>query len=147
MSRTMGRRGRRVSKEKRMKMSAAHRGHPSYIRTPETLAKLSEAHKGQTAWNKGQPRSKKTREKIAVSLSGFKHTTETCEKRRLVRLGKKHSPETRAKIAASLRGKPSGMLGKKHSLETRAKMSAAALRRRKVKQQGNEGLLKGLPNG
>jgi len=60
--------------------------------SPELRKKLSDAHKGQVAWNKGK--------KDYLS------------------------EESRYKIGAARRGKPSacGMLGKKHSEETKEKM-------------------------
>lgn len=51
-------------------------------------------------------------------MLGKKHSPETRAKMTAARRGKKHSAETKAKIAASHRGK-------KHSPETRAKMAAS----------------------
>ncbi len=39
--------------------------------------------------------------------------------------GKRHTPETRAKMSAAKKGKPGNWLGKSHTPETRAKISAA----------------------
>ena len=44
-------------------------------------------------------------------------------------LGKKHSEETKLKMAAAKLGKASGMQGKKHSKETRKRMSVSAKNR------------------
>ena len=47
------------------------------------------------------------------------------------RKGKKHTEETKQKIAESLKGKPSGMQGKKHTEETKRKIKESWVRRKK----------------
>lgn len=65
--------------------------HPS----TETRRKLSEAHKGQTAWNKGVHPSYKTRRKMSEAQKG--HTAWI--------KGAHHSAETRQKISESCKRK------------------------------------------
>src|ERR1700676_1942935 len=63
--------------------------------------------------------------------SGYVYTEDQKRRKSLVMTGvlhptwrgKKHSPETRAKMSAAHKGHPSGTLGKKFSAESRAKMS------------------------
>jgi hypothetical protein len=74
-----------------------------------------------------------TREKLSQAAIGKPCTPLRKQQLRVANLGKTHSPETRAKLSASLRGRVSGMKGKTHSPETRAKLSAAALKQFQVK--------------
>ncbi len=71
----------------------------------ETRRKLSKAHKGKPAHNKGVPMSKEQKKKLSEANRG-----------------KHHSEETKKKMSESLKGRPSGMLGKKHSEESKKKM-------------------------
>jgi group I intron endonuclease len=73
-----------------LNVSNGGKGQRGYVPTEETRAKISAAGKARAPY----PR-------------------------------KPHSEETRAKIAATLKGRPGPMAGKKHSPETLAKMSAA----------------------
>lgn len=57
----------------------------------ETLKKLSKAHKGQKAWNKGRPHSEETRQRIRAALTGGHHSKETCEKMSVSRMGEGNS--------------------------------------------------------
>lgn len=54
---------------------------------------------------------------------GHKHTEETKEKLRLIRLGKKASKETKKKMSDHRKGKDNGMFGKHHSKLSRKKIS------------------------
>lgn len=66
-------------------------------------------------------------------FSGCRHSI--ASRRKMGRLGRKHSVETKAKISASQKGisKPGGMTGHLHSEETKEKMSLA--------QMGNKAFL------
>lgn len=78
---------------------------------------------------------------IANSCLGLKRSPEAREKMRQAHLGRKQSPETIAKRAAALRGKPrppevrakisASHMGIKPSVETKAKQSASAKQRKK----------------
>lgn len=103
--------------------------------SPETLAKMSAAHKGQPGWNKGISPSVETRAKIARALTGHKLSNEHRAKIADAGRGHKHSDASRAKMSATKKGcKPSddvraklsaAHMGHKHSDEQRAKISAA----------------------
>jgi len=88
-----------------LKKSEARKGKKH---TPETRAKMSEAHKGRLSPMKGRRHTPETRAKISEAHKG-----------------KKHTPETRAKISEALKGRLSPMKGRRHTPETRAKMSEA----------------------
>ncbi len=83
------------------------RGFPSWNKglkaSPETRAKLSAAHKGQKAWNKGlqDAYSKETREKMSLIKRGKRISPETEFKpgQTSVFKGKKHRPESLALIS------------------------------------------------
>lgn len=81
----------------------------------ETKQKMSIAAKGRVPWNKG--------------LTGvIHHSPESNQKRSKTQKGRTLSKDVKAKISASKKGKPSGMIGKKHSEETLQKMREARLR-------------------
>lgn len=76
----------------------------------------------------GKKHSLETREKIRMIKIGKKHSLETRAKIGIAFRGKKLSPEHRAKLSTARKGKhDGGMQGKKHSIEARAKMSAALI--------------------
>ena len=83
--------------------------------TPELRKRLSEAHKGQRAWNKGLPASPESIARLAAGRQGKPHPM----------LGKKHSPETLIKLRASHMGQSPANKGHKASLEVRKKISLA----------------------
>ena len=58
----------------------------NYVVSEETRNKLSESHKGKTAWNKGLKHTEETKNKMSASRKGMKSM-----------LGKKHSEETKKK--------------------------------------------------
>lgn len=91
--------GRKATEETRAKLSASHTN-PS----PEHRAKLSIA-----ARNRKKPVSAETRAKLSAAHAG-----------------KKRGAAFSAKMSALLKGKVSGMKGKRHSPETIAKMRARA---------------------
>lgn len=106
--------------------------HPSFgmRHSAEARAKISASLKGNKR-TKGNKLSPSHRAKIGAALKGNKLSSEHCAKisaAKKGKKGKKHSPETRARLSAILKGHKR-RLGQKHSLETRAKMSAAQQRR------------------
>jgi group I intron endonuclease len=129
----------RRSPEVAAAISAANKGK---IKAPEWRAKLSAAHKGKVI-------SAEQRAAISEFQRGRKHSDETKRKRSAALKGRVRgpcSPETRAKIAATLKGRKPvetarrpkdyrttaqtrermriAALGKKHTAETKAKISA-----------------------
>jgi hypothetical protein len=64
----LGLMGRPCSNETREKMRAARTG---ILHTAETKQKLSESHKGQTAWNKGKRASLELRRKLSEVHTGL----------------------------------------------------------------------------
>lgn len=101
--------GRKLSDETRQKMSVSHKGLSQSEATREKM--------------RNRVFTAETRARMSVSFTGRKHSPETIEK---IRLKKKNvSPETRAKISESKKGKPAPNRGKPHTTETRAKISAA----------------------
>jgi len=115
----------------------------------ETKRKLSKAHKGKPAWNKGIPATEETKKKLrerVPSMSGKHHSEETKAKLSKSHKGKKFSEETREKmskvsknrhpseetkrkISETLKGHEVSeetkkkMRGRKRSEETRIKLS------------------------
>ena len=81
----------------------------------ETRKKMSEAHKGKQAWNKGIPQSAETRKKMSEAHKGENNYW----------FGKHHSAEARKKISEANKGENHPLFGKHHSEETRNKMSEA----------------------
>jgi len=122
-------RGTRRSAEDCAKMSAARRGKPGHIQTPDAIAKAAAANRGKkrtpaqrarmSEADKGRRLSGEHRAKIGDAIRGKRRSSET---RARMSAGQRRrappSPETRAKISAALKGRPL-------SSETRAKMSAA----------------------
>ena len=62
---------------------------------------MSDAHKGQKAWNKGVPHTEEAKQKMRESNTGRKHTEETKNKMSKSRKGHPTSNETRDKITKS----------------------------------------------
>lgn len=146
------RRGKRrapFSHEWRLKMTAWRRGTPLSL---ETKRKIGEANRGRiaseetrqklSARRKGVSLSPERRAQMANISRGRKHKPETIEKLRAIgkrrkiteaelhrlrtmNIGRTVAPEVRARISATLRGRPSTNKGRTASTETRAKMSAA----------------------
>lgn len=106
--------------------------------TEETRRKMSEAHKGQIAWNKDKTGiySEKTKRKmselrIELGLSkgknnpmfGKKHTEESNRKNSEAHKDKHPTEKTRQKMSEAKKGKNNGMYGKSHTKETLQKIS------------------------
>lgn len=87
----------------------------------ESKKKMSESHKGITAWNKGKHLSDETKEKLRLANVGKKLSFETKEKIRLGNLGKRYSIETRKKMSELKKGN-NNRLGCKLSEETKRKI-------------------------
>lgn len=85
--------------------------------SPETLSKMSAAHKGKQ-YALGTVRPADVRAKMSARLMGHPVSAETRAKIAAVHAGKKLSPEHRAAISAFHKGRPK-------SAETRARISAA----------------------
>jgi len=81
----------------------------------EYRQRMSDAHKGQPAWNKGKRTPDDVRAKQSAKAKG-----RPCPMK-----GKKHTPESIKRMKDAHKGQDSPMVGKKHSAESRAKMSAA----------------------
>ena len=85
----------------------------------ERYSKMPHPAKGQIAWNKGQPSSEETKQKLRKAMSGREQSIETRGKRSKSMMGKntyRRSKEHRQKIKDTLAGKPV-------SEETKIKMS------------------------
>jgi len=108
--------------------------------SPETKAKLSEAHKGIKPWNYQMVYGADLRQKISDGHKGIKPWNylvpcreETKEKIRQGNIGVKRSPETKARMSEAQRGNKNHCYGKyqapflgmKHDEETKQKMSEA----------------------
>ena len=101
--------GIKRSSEFRRKISAALR---QRIITPETRARIGNVHRGKklpihviealVAGRARNPMSIEQRRKNAKAM----HTTEAKERKRMAMIGRSVSQETRAKISASLKGRP-----------------------------------------
>ena len=112
------------SAETRARMSAnrpdvSGEKNPNYGKKtpPEVCAKISAGNKGKTKGKKRKPLSEEHKAKVSANhadVSGEKNPN----------YGKKHSPETIAKMSAKAKSRPSARKGKKHSEESKAKMRA-----------------------
>jgi group I intron endonuclease len=113
------RKGWRYSAEQRAAMSGYLRGRKMPPVSEETKRKIGNANRGR----KLPPISEETRRKISAASKGRKYPTS---------FGKK--------ISEALKGRSSGMAGKKHSDETRHKMAESARKREALKKAlKNEG--------
>lgn len=150
--RAAAKRGKKHTPEAIARMRAAQQNRPppsaktkaktsaalkKYYESPEARAKNSAAHKKRYA---ERPMSNETKKKIGAAHRGRKHTAKSranmsaAGKRRIARedaagIKRTRSPETRAKLAASVRAwhatHASPTKGRKHTDEARAKMSAS----------------------
>lgn len=109
------------TEEKRAKLSATNMGHLGWSKgrkmPPEVCAKVSAAKKGrpngllgrkrpsQSATMIGHEVSQETRDKIAVSNTGKRHSAMSRQKMSIAKKGISLLPEHRAKIGAANRGK------------------------------------------
>lgn len=114
-----------VSDATKQKMSAR-------IITKETRLKLSAAHTGKTI-SETHRKALLTASRLHAHINiprlaelnrGSKRTPEQIARITAVHIGAKRSPETKAKISAALKGK---LLGKSHTEEHKAKVSAALM--------------------
>lgn len=108
-------RNRIVSDETRAKMRAARLGKPRPRESVEAAA----------AKLRGRKRSPEVAEKIRTALTGVKHTEERREMNREAHIGQRISDAQKAKISASLKGRPSPLRGRTTSPEHHAKIGAS----------------------
>jgi hypothetical protein len=115
--------GKPRTPEMRSRIRAKLMGHSV---TPETIAKLSVARKGKP----GNPMRPRVRELLRKINLGRKMSDTARENMRIA--GKNRKPpsdETRARMSIANKGDKNGFFGKKHGPETVAKMRAAKLGR------------------
>lgn len=93
---------RTFSEEHKRKLSESHKGQTAWNKgvqyTEETKRKLSESHKGQIAWNKGKKckqLSEEHKRKISVAIKGRVSPNK----------GKHHSEEVKRKISEAMKRK------------------------------------------
>jgi group I intron endonuclease len=73
--------GKKRSEEHNRKQSESMMGKNTGKHSEETIKKQSESHMGQKAWNKGIPMRKESKEKLRISKTGIKQSSETVSKR------------------------------------------------------------------
>jgi len=100
----------------------------------ETKDKLSKSHKGIETWNKGIPRSEKTRRKLREAnigrpsaFKGRHHTKEAKEKMSISHKGKILTEEHKRKIGDSGRGEKNHNYGNPVSEERKRKQSISMM--------------------
>jgi len=105
----------------------------------ETRRKMSEAHKGKCAWNKGKTGiySEETRRKMSEAQIGKHHTDETKRKLSESHKGKSHTVSEETKIKIGLASK-----GRKHTEEERNKISKGNKEHQKAISEETEKLRK-----
>lgn len=116
----------------------------------ETRRKMSESHKGQTAWNKGKHPSAETRLKMSYawkhSDACVEHMKRVCELNKGANhpfYGKHHSAESRRKISEAKKGANHQNYGKHLSSETRRKISESNKgKKHKLTDEGRSALIK-----
>jgi group I intron endonuclease len=108
-------RNRIVSEETRAKIRAARLG----------KARPQEAVEASAAKLRGRKRPLEVGEKIRVALTGVKHTEQRRANNCDSHIGQVITDAQKAKISASLKGRPSPMRGRTTSPEHRAKISAS----------------------
>lgn len=109
--------------ESRKNMSLAHMG---YVVSEATKAKMSAAHKGKPTWIKGKKASPKTKAKISAALMGHEVSAEARANMSAWQKGRKKGPlstEHKANIAAGMLGIKRGSMSAEH----KAKLSAAGM--------------------
>jgi hypothetical protein len=123
----------KLSKETRRRQSLAQKGRK---RLPETIERIA-------ASKRGRKLSLEHRQRIGDGNKGRVMPFDVCEKIRNTLKGHTVSPEMRTKISDSVKasqiGKPNPFLGKKHTPESLAKMSAAS-RQHKTSNETREKL-------
>lgn len=121
-----------------------------YHLSPEARRKISESHKGQTAWNKGKHPNAETRKKKSYawkhSVACIEHLKKVCESNKGANhpfYGKHHSAETRQKISEAKKGANHPNYGKHLSAETRWKISESNKgKKHKLTDEGMSALIK-----
>lgn len=108
-------RNRVVSEETRAKIRAARLGKP----------RPREAVEAAAAKLRGRKRAPEVGEKIRAALTGVKHTEQRRARNRDSHIGQVITDAQKAKISASLKGRPSPLRGRKTSPEHHAKISAS----------------------
>ena len=109
-----------ISHETKIKMSEAHRGKTAWNKGK----KLSEEHKRKISeWKKGKHRSEETKQKISKGKKGKKLSDETRKKLSETHKGKKLSHETKQKISDANKGEKHWFYGKHLSEEHKKKLS------------------------
>lgn len=93
--------------------------------SPETRQKIATANKNRSA---------ESRASMSKKLTGLKASEDTKKKQALKKIGSKRTVETKKKMSQSLLGN-TRMVGKKHSPETIAKMKAAWAIRKAMTQK------------
>jgi hypothetical protein len=121
--------------EQRQAMSIRRSGelHPMYglQRTQETKDKISKANKGKIGANLGKKFSAETCKKISEASKGNKkwlgrkHSDESKRKMAAAKTGVKRTEESNAKHSLSVSGENNHFYGKQHSEETKRKISIA----------------------
>jgi group I intron endonuclease len=74
------------------------------VLSSETKDKISKAHIGRIAWNKGLKHSQETKDKISLANKGKKHSQEEIDKMSKALKGRVFSEETRRKISEAKKG-------------------------------------------
>ena len=104
-------------------------GGDGLIPCEETRKKLSKAHKGKPAYNKGVPMSEEQKKKISKANKGKHHSEEQKKKISEALIGEKnpfygrlHSEESKNKISKANKGKPAYNKGIPMSEEQKKKM-------------------------
>ena len=118
------RKGRKITKETREKISKTMKGRPGRIWSEEEKRKRSDARRGTTL-------SEETKKKIGISNSGKVRSRRTRIILSIINSGNSRpcSEETKRKISIANKGQISHNKGKKFSEETRRKMSIFAKER------------------
>lgn len=104
-----------------LRAAAAKRDHPN----PEALIRYNRSERGRaetSARLKGRKFSDETRRKISEAATGRRRSAESIERQRQKMIGGRHSEETKRKMSVIKKGNKN-WLGKKHSAESRAKMA------------------------
>jgi group I intron endonuclease len=86
---------------------AGHRTFLGLKHSPETLAKMAAAHRGNTR-TKGKPRNREAVDKTAAAHRGMRRSAETRARISAAAKGRKRapfSPETRAKLSAAMKAR------------------------------------------
>jgi hypothetical protein len=127
-SSTQSKAGPGVNRKMRARMKALWKS-PAYRRKMSAVVRK--------AWKSEDYRAMQS-ERSRRTWTGRNHTEATKRKISKSKIGTKLSAETRAKMSAAHKGKPSPALGHRHSEETRARMSAQRKGRKfSVKHRSN----------